>query len=162
YVICAQNFRGTQKSEGRWMGYRPLGAGTLKDGYDTIEWLAKQPWSTGRIGTWGGSQAAYAQNFLAVSQPPHLVAQHVRNGGLSMGGEHCGWGGTPGAARYRGRMAAHWRDPTDARRMILEWFDHPTADDWWAEEDCNPRVERMNVPCFTVTGWYDFMSMGSI
>ena len=69
-----QNFRGTHKSEGTWVGYRALGWGEQKDGYDTVEWLAKQPWCTGKVGTFGGSQAGFAQNFLAVTQPPHLKA----------------------------------------------------------------------------------------
>src|SRR5262245_58625285 len=42
YVIAAQNFRGAGKSEGTWVGYRALGWGEQKDGYDTVEWLAKQ------------------------------------------------------------------------------------------------------------------------
>ncbi len=55
-----------------------------RDGYDTVEWLANQKWSTGKIGTMGGSQAGYAQNFLAVTQPPHLVAQYMTDTGLSL------------------------------------------------------------------------------
>lgn len=72
YVVAAQNFRGAYLSEGTWEGYRALGWGELQDGYDTVEWLAKQPWSTGKIGTMGGSQAGFAQNFLAVIRPPHI------------------------------------------------------------------------------------------
>src|SRR6476661_1989165 len=56
YVVAAQNFRGTHLSEGRWVGYRALGWGEQKDGFDTVEWLAKQPWSTGKVGTFGSSQ----------------------------------------------------------------------------------------------------------
>src|SRR6266576_598162 len=70
---CAPRQRGRHLSEGTWVGYRALGWGELQDGYDTVEWLAKQPWSTGKIGTFGSSQAGFAQNFLAVTQPPHLT-----------------------------------------------------------------------------------------
>src|SRR4051794_30984232 len=59
YVVAAQNFRGAHLSEGVWIGYRALGWGEHRDGYDTVAWLAKQPWSTGKIGTFGGSQAGY-------------------------------------------------------------------------------------------------------
>jgi len=45
YVVAAVNFRGAQQSEGTWVGYRALGWGELQDGYDIVEWLAKQPWS---------------------------------------------------------------------------------------------------------------------
>src|SRR3954467_14953512 len=39
YVVAAQNFRGTHLSEGSWVGYRALGWGTRRDGYDSVEWL---------------------------------------------------------------------------------------------------------------------------
>src|SRR5262249_26283607 len=71
YVLAAQNFRGAQLSEAVYTGYRALGWGAQRDSYDTVQWLAKQPWSSGKIGTFGGSQAGYAQNFLAVTQPPN-------------------------------------------------------------------------------------------
>jgi putative CocE/NonD family hydrolase len=60
YVVAAQNFRGAGKSEGEWVGCRALGWGEQKDGYDTVEWLAKQPWSTGKVGTFDSSQAGFA------------------------------------------------------------------------------------------------------
>src|SRR5437660_5425657 len=50
FVVALVNFRGTHLSEGTWVGYRALGWGTLKDGYDTCEWLAAQSWSTGKVG----------------------------------------------------------------------------------------------------------------
>lgn len=78
FVVAAANFRGSQKSEGTWVGYRALGWGELKDGYDLVEWLARQPWSTGKIGTFGGSQAGFAQNFLAVTRPAFGGATHDR------------------------------------------------------------------------------------
>src|SRR4029078_2392521 len=56
YVVVLVSFRGTHWSEGTWVGYRALGWGELKDGYDTCEWLAKQKWCTGSVGTFGSSQ----------------------------------------------------------------------------------------------------------
>src|SRR5207245_928839 len=43
YVVAVENVRGAQLSEGTWVGYRALGWGDKKDGYDTVEWLAAQP-----------------------------------------------------------------------------------------------------------------------
>lgn len=62
YVVAMQNFRGCQQSEGRYQGYRALGFGEQKDGFDTVEWLAALPQCTGKVGTMGGSQAGFAQN----------------------------------------------------------------------------------------------------
>ena len=110
YVVAVENFRGTQLSEGTWVGYRALGWGEQQDGYDTVEWLAKQPWSTGKVGTFGSSQAGFAQNFLAVTQPPHLVCQYMIDTGLSLFHEGYRIGGTTRPERFK-TMDAVCRDP---------------------------------------------------
>ncbi len=161
YVVAAQNFRGTHLSEGTWVGYRALGWGEKQDGFDTVEWLAKQPWSTGKIGTFGSSQAGFAQNFLAVARPPHLVCQYMIDTGLSLFHEGYRIGGTTRPERFK-QMDAVCRDPKDNRRLLDEWFRHPTYDAYWAEEDCSRHFAKMDVPCFTVGSWYDFMCVGSV
>lgn len=162
YVVAAQNFRGTHLSEGVYMGYRGLGFGELRDGYDSVEWLAKQPWSTGKIGTFGGSQAGYAQNFLAVTRPPHLVAQYIIDGGLSL--FHLGYrrGGVTRIERFKQSMMLDARDPAQGRRHLEDQIAHPDYDDYWKLEDCFPHFGRMNVPAFIIASWFDFMSRGSI
>ena len=161
YVVAAQNFRGTHLSEGNWVGYRALGWGEKKDGFDTVEWLAGQPWSTGKIGTFGSSQAGFAQNFLAVTRPPHLVCQYMIDTGLSLFQEGYRIGGTTRPKRFK-QMEAVCRNPEDNRRLLREWFAHPTYDGYWADEDCTRRLDQMNVPCYTIGSWYDFMCIGSI
>ena len=47
---------------------------TGRDGYDTIEWIATQPWSNGRTGTVGSSYAGITQVRTALESPPHLTA----------------------------------------------------------------------------------------
>jgi predicted acyl esterase len=161
YVIAAQNFRGTHKSEGKWVGYRALGWGEQKDGYDTVEWLAKQSWCTGKVGTFGGSQAGFAQNFLAVTRPPSLKAQYMIDTGLSLFHEGYRIGGTTRPERFK-EMDRVCRNPADNRALLKEWFAHPTYDDYWAAEDCTKHFAEMNVPCFTIGSWYDFMCVGSV
>ena len=161
YVVAVQNFRGTHRSEGTWVGYRALGWGEKKDGFDSVEWLARQPWSTGKVGTFGSSQAGFAQNFLAVTRPPHLVCQYMIDTGLSLFQEGYRIGGTTRPERFK-QMDAVCRDPRDNRRLLEEWFRHPTYDSYWAEEDCTRHLGRMDVPCFTVGSWYDFMCVGSV
>lgn len=161
YVVAAENFRGTHLSEGTWVGYRALGWGELQDGYDTVEWLAKQPWSTGKIGTFGSSQAGFAQNFLAVARPPHLTAQYMIDTGLSLYQEGYRIGGITRPERFK-QMDGVCRDPKDNRKLMTEWFSHPTYDDYWKQEDCSLHFEKMNVPCFTIGSWYDFMCQGSV
>ncbi len=161
FVVAMVNFRGTHKSEGVWVGYRALGWGELKDGYDTCEWLAKQDWCTGKIGTFGSSQGGFAQNFLAVAAPPHLAAQYMVDTGLSLFHEGYRIGGVTRPNRFKS-LESVCRDPADNRKLLEEWFQHPTYDDYWKAEDCSLHFDKMNVPCFTIGSWYDFMNQGSI
>ena len=161
FVVALVNFRGTHESEGTWVGYRALQWGELQDGYDTCEWLAKQEWCTGKIGTFGSSQGGYAQNYLAVTRPPHLVCQYMTDTGLSLFHEGYRIGGTTRPERFKG-MDAVCREPTHNRDLLSEWFAHPTYDDYWRAEDCTLHFDKMNVPCMTIGSWYDFMNQGSI
>jgi hypothetical protein len=49
YAVVIQDVRGRYASHGEFSPYQNEG----KDGYDTIEWAARQPWSDGNIGTFG-------------------------------------------------------------------------------------------------------------
>lgn len=161
FVIGLVNFRGTHQSEGTWVGYRALQWGELQDGYDACEWLAQQSWSTGKVGTFGSSQGGYAQNYLAVTQPPHLVCQYMTDTGLSLFEEGYRIGGTTRPERFKS-MDGVCRNPADNRRLLEEWFEHPHYDAYWQAEDCTRHFDRMNVPCMTIGSWYDFMNQGSI
>ncbi|BBE34188.1 acylase [Sphingosinicella microcystinivorans] len=70
YAIVVVNIRGTQWSEGkyRWM------IGAADDGEDSIEWIIKQPWSNGKVGTFGCSTSGEVQLALAKRNPPALKA----------------------------------------------------------------------------------------
>ena len=51
---------------------------TNRDGYDTVEWAAMQPWLDGNVGTIGGSYSGATQYRNALSRPPHLNAMFIR------------------------------------------------------------------------------------
>ena len=70
YAVVIQDVRGRYASEGDFDPYRNEG----RDGYDTIEWAATQPWSNGVIGTFGLSYPGAVQWLAAVENPPHLKA----------------------------------------------------------------------------------------
>jgi len=161
FVIAMVNYRGTHESEGVYRGYRALQWGELRDGYDICEWLAAQPWCTGKIGTYGGSQAGYAQNYLAVTQPPHLVAQYMTDTGLSLYHEGYRIGGVTRPSRFTA-FSKDVRNPAENEELLREWDRHPNYDAYWRDEDASLHFEQMNVPCFTIGSWYDFMVQGSV
>jgi putative CocE/NonD family hydrolase len=68
YVVVCQDCRGKGDSAGKWDPFVYEG----DDGYDAIQWIAKQPWSTGKVGMIGGSYVGYVQWAAAVKHPPAL------------------------------------------------------------------------------------------
>ncbi len=70
YAVVVQDVRGRYASAGEFRPYESEG----RDGYDTIEWAAKQSWSNGKIGTFGLSYPGAVQWLAAVEDPPHLRA----------------------------------------------------------------------------------------
>lgn len=69
YACVAQDVRGRWSSDGEWYPFKH----ETEDGYDTIEWLAHQPWSTGVIGMFGASYVGATQLLTAIARPPHLA-----------------------------------------------------------------------------------------
>ena len=70
YAVVLQDVRGRYASDGFFEPYRNEG----RDGFDTIEWAAAQPWSNGVVGTFGLSYPGAVQWLAALEQPPHLGA----------------------------------------------------------------------------------------
>ncbi|MBU6366365.1 MAG: CocE/NonD family hydrolase [Gemmatimonadetes bacterium] len=91
YAVALQDARGRYKSEGEFSKVQPKDA---TDGYDTVEWLARQPWADGRVGMWGTSFSAHMQAGAAQFNPPSLKALLLNMGGLKNGWDH--------GVRYRG------------------------------------------------------------
>ena len=69
YAVVVQDVRGRYESAGTFDPYKHEG----HDGYDTIEWIAAQPWSNGRVATAGLSYPGAVQWLAAVETPPHLA-----------------------------------------------------------------------------------------
>ena len=69
YAVVVQDVRGRFASEGEY----PSRTDGL-DGYDTVEWIAAEPWCDGNVGMWGGSAVAATQYTVAFENPPHLKA----------------------------------------------------------------------------------------
>jgi uncharacterized protein len=69
YVCAVQDVRGRYSSPGVWEPF----VHEAHDGYDAIEWLARQPISNGKVGMIGGSYLGFVQWAAAAERPPHLV-----------------------------------------------------------------------------------------
>lgn len=119
YAIVFQDTRGRHTSEGDFYPY----INEPKDGYDTVEWLAAQPWSDGNVGMFGLSYHGATQLLAATEAPPSLKAIIP---GVTSDSYYDSWTYLGGA--FQLYWISHWaatfalnnigRDPRDAPEVI--------------------------------------------
>jgi len=155
YVVVSQDCRARFASEGE--GYDPLFQ-EIQDGYDTVEWAARQPWSNGRVGTTGQSYLGATQYTLAASNhlPPHLQAMAPVSASADF---HQSWVYHTGGAMEWGWMvpyAIHKGKNTLTRQSqeaLLEQVDQyllpadnfaqPLRDEWFRHLPLTDWVDRL-------------------
>src|SRR5262245_53770684 len=72
FIGVQLDVRGTGASEGiNTDEYLPV---EQTDGFDAVEWLARQPWSNGNVGMFGTSYSGFTCLQVAMHRPPHLKA----------------------------------------------------------------------------------------
>src|SRR5262249_43207038 len=69
YAVAVADSRGRFDSEGDW---DPFDRRHKTDGYDLVEWLARQPWCSGKVGMIGSSYQGWTQWWTATQTPPSL------------------------------------------------------------------------------------------
>lgn len=84
YAVVLQDVRGRFRSEGSFDTF----ANEAHDGYDTVEWIAEQPWCSGKVGMVGSSYVGATQWLAASEKPPHLTAIFPR---ITASDYHEGW-----------------------------------------------------------------------
>ena len=159
YAFVSQDFRGRFDSEGvDYPVFLHGGWGEHQDGYDTVEWIAAQDWSNGKVGGVGMSAPGVDLNMMAPSQPPHLVCQYVVVAFSSMYHQSVYQGGALRKALMEMWLSAHSFDPENIRLIRA----NPDYNDFWKEYNCESVAHRVNVPIMFVGGWYDIFSAGSV
>lgn len=185
YVFMVQDVRGKGDSQGNFNFLFQEGP----DGYDTIEWAAKQSWSNGKIGMMGSSYMGTAQWLAAREKPPHLVCiaptsaygrymQEIP----SIGGVfHMGWA-LPWTLQNNGRnpdLNTHKINLTtafDHRPLInadkeigmnlpfyRQFLNHPTMDEYWKQiQFTDNDFNQINIPTITTSGWFDSNQPGAL
>jgi len=183
YVVVIQDCRGRYDSEGEWNSF----IGEEYDGYDTIEWIAKQPWSNGKVGMTGVSYVGFVQWMAASEQPPHLSCIFTYGSPSSIYGDTwfsfgtlylmdaVTWAFFMDGRTNQNMGVNEWLNLKDHLPLITldeflgrkidfwkEWLSHPNYDEYWAKQGMKGRYHKVNVPSVTVTGWYDDGQHGSL
>ena len=157
YVVVAQDVRGRYASQGVWKPFRDDGWGQNQDGYDTVEWVAAQPWSDGHVGTYGGSALGIVQYMAAGAAPPHLDAAWVSVACPQAYHQMVFQGGG-----YRKELVDGWLDSQGGSYMKQEYRQHPNEDEYWAVQDLFTRLPQVKTPMYHVGGWYDIFGEGTV
>jgi uncharacterized protein len=181
YVFIAQDCRGKFGSAGDFAPYNNEG----QDGYDSIEWITRQPWCSGRVGMMGGSYVGAVQWQAAAENPPGLAviapqatwSSFYRN--LHLGGSVrlsliSGWiaGNTPRpegvkpADMSEALMRLPLGEVDSAIGWDMPWLDafltHPKPDGFWTRLDLTSRLPDLQLPALHVVGYYDYFSRESV
>jgi putative CocE/NonD family hydrolase len=190
YVVAIQDTRGRFASEGDWYPFRDEAWGESQDGYDTVEWLAAQPFCTGKVGTFGGSYAGFNQYTMAGAMPPHLAATFprqapcslrrewvYRGGALELAFIALRWARHMSVEALRNRLAQYSRR---AGRATLEWpvpggpllsnpfqwlddyVDRHEDEEYWRQWDIEPFHSCFDRPTYHVASWFDIFGGGSL
>ena len=176
YAVVMQDVRGRYDSEGMFNGLTHEG----RDGSDTIDWIAAQPWSDGKVGMIGGSYVGIVQWRAALRNNPHLKAispvvsgyddyrdRFYSSGGALKLGHRLEW--------LRDNLRASGYKTPDFDRFVLhlplrtsdrfatgqtsplwqEALDHPADDAHWQAMSVRSRIDRVRIPVLSFGGWYD-------
>jgi putative CocE/NonD family hydrolase len=177
YAYVAQDVRGRFKSEGIFGR-----VDEISDGYDTIEWISKQPWCNGSIGATGESYYGYTTWAAAVGQHPNLksiapvnitpnlferrfvngVFRLQAQGGwaLDMDGrddedvEAIGW--------YHLPLISLGDKAGLSDAIYTSWIHNPVLNTFWNERSFHHRYDDIRIPALYIGGWYDQYTKGTI
>ena len=127
YVFVNQDLRSRFRSEGDGRYYHTCNPWEGEDGYDTIEWVARQPWCNGKVGTLGSSHRGIVQTVAALHRPPHLTAQWVEQAPTNIYAHEAREGGAMcfhmAAAIHNHALDSHeMRDNPEGVRAVIDTF----------------------------------------
>ena len=185
YVVVIQDCRGRYDSQGGFY----IEIYDAEDGDDTYNWCGTQPWSNGKIGTFGCSYGGCIQWYSAHLRNPYLKCMVPRDatsdpyfdGGFMRGGVYQGWlswcVGTAGrTTRLRNAESFDWEKiylklPLNKADESIgfnfpwwkDYFKHPTYDDYWKRTSVHNKFHMIDVPALNIGGWYSSSDiMGTI
>ena len=175
YAVVVQDVRGRYESEGAFLPLHQEPA----DGDDTLNWIARQPWSDGKIGMMGGSYVGIVQWKVALLDNPHLKAifpvvsgyddyrdRYYSTGGAMKLGNRLEWMSenlrAPGYHQDFAKYVLHlpvrsadvaalgWTSP-----LYRDVAAHPDFDAFWRAISTKEQLRKIRIPVFSVGGWYD-------
>ena len=179
FAFLDLDVRGRGDSNGKFEPYFNDG----KDGKDVIDWVAKQPWSNGKVGTYGGSYSARIQWLTALERPKNLFAMiskvspsdpFVENPTGVNDPMHISWRYLVSGRSLKNVNDIEWdtvyrtlplKDMPKSFGINLPDLDeatkHQTFDSYWDAMSYQNKFETIDVPTLHISGWYDDEQIGT-
>jgi hypothetical protein len=182
FVVAVVDVRATGGSQGN-LDENYFSPREARDGYNLVEYLGTQPWSTGKVGMSGGSYVGIVQYKTAEEDPPHLAAiapaealADIYNdayapGGivsLSFDGQYIAVQGGPGLltpntdpGMLPGTITAK-EQQAGSTPIALDYLEHPFNDAFYRIRSPITQVAKIKVPAFVEDGWREAFEAGNI
>jgi uncharacterized protein len=176
FAVVLQDVRGRYASEGVYQAAPQEGP----DSSDTLNWIARQPWSDGRAVMVGSSYLGILQWWAALQNNPHLIAispmcsgddeyldRWYSNGGALQIGHRLFWleeNLTPPSRvrplfeSYISHLPLRSADIAAAGIELPIWrnaLTHPSYDAYWKSISVREKINRVSVPVLSWGGWFD-------
>ena len=184
YAVVVQDTRGRYESEGIFDAFQP----EALDGYDMQQWIGKQAWCNGKIGTFGGSYVGFTQWMPAALRSPYLLTMvptvtfsdlHdvvYQNGAFRLDLF------TPWSIEMTHPYNINYSYVADRMDSILmtlplieqdramgwrvsflrNWLSHPEHDSYWDRTSMGEAYTNIRASAYNIGGWYDILLEGTI
>ena len=174
FAVVVQDVRGRYESGGVFRPYIQ----ELNDGDDTLNWIASQRWSDGKVSMLGGSYVGITQWRAAQSGNRHLVSifpvvagsdeyrdRYYSRGGAMKLGHRLLWMADnvrapatppPSFADMVRHLPLRTSDRASTGHLIDFWQEtlaHATYDAYWRARSTYERLQSIRTPAFIVGGW---------
>jgi putative CocE/NonD family hydrolase len=175
YAYCRLDVRGTGSSGG--IALDEYTEAETQDGHDTVEWLAAQPWCTGKVGMWGLSYGGFTSIQVAATRPPHLGAivaiqatddrytddVHYVGGTMTVSDlaqyavSQVAMNALPALESARGdAWLDDWRTRLESTPVwLFEWARRQRDSGYWRNGSLAPAYERIEAAVLQFAGWMD-------
>lgn len=176
YAVVIQDVRGRFESQGTFESAKQEGP----DGSDTVNWIAGQSWSNGRVAMAGSSYLGLAEWWAALEDNPHLDAispmcsgndeyldRYYSTGGALKLGHRLLWlvqnlaprnQVRPTFRTYIDHLPLRTIDVQAINQALPLWrnaLNHPSYDSYWENRSVREESRRVSIPVLSFGGWFD-------
>lgn len=150
-ALISQDVRGRGDSEGTYGGFFDDKA----DGQAMSTWILAQPWSDGRIATFGGSALGIAQYMLAPGAPDGVICQWIEVGTPDV------YQAVYQHGAYRSELVDGWLNGIEEMHLQTLWRAHPLNSAYWDAARITD-FSQVNARAVHIGGWYDIFARSTV